>query len=203
MFGDQALALMVEARRSTQTDTLMKYNDELVRNVLREIRMLQADLSSTVASASSGSSLATPSQEVLCASTFYHISIRRNKRCLLAYHAHRLDRLKHLYWSSGAALPHILANSDIRSKMSPHEVDFLREYNVMMSDYRNDFLDVLDVAAGIIDPPRELRVTVNVLRECGAVQTEGASYDFKKGQRLQVLRSDVEHLITQGFLEVV
>lgn len=200
MFGDQALSLIVESRRSTQTDTLFKYNDEVVRNVQREIRMLHSDLSDTVASHSDA---LTPSQPILCASTFYHIGIRQNKRCLLAYHAHRLERLKDLYWSSGGALPHILMDSDIRSKMSPHEVDFLREYNSMISDYRNDFLDVLDVAAGISVPPKDLRVLVKVVRECGTIQTESGSIDFKTGQRYQVLRSNVEHLIVQGYLEIV
>ncbi|KAG8905730.1 DNA replication protein psf1 [Tulasnella sp. 403] len=201
MFGDQALALIVEAKRSTQTDTLYKYNDEVVRAVQREIRMLQTDLTTTVEAAQANA--LTPSQPILCASTFYHMAIRRNKRCLLAYHAHRLERLKELYWASGGALPHILTDAEVRSKLSPHEVDFLREYNNMISDYRNDFLDVLDVAAGITTPPKDLRVVVEVVRECGAIQTESGSIDFKKGQRYQVLRSNVEHLIVQGYLEVV
>jgi len=201
MFGDQALSLIADARRSTQTDTLQAYNVEVVRTVQREIRMLQTDLTQTVNAASPAT--LTPSQQILCASTFHHIAIRRNKRCLLAYHAHRLERLKDLYWSSGGALPHILTDPDIRSKLSPHEVDFLREYNGMISDYRNDFLDVLDVAAGISVPPKDLRVVVEVVRECGTIQTESGSIDFKKGQRYQVLRSNVEHLIVQGYLEVV
>lgn len=202
MFGDQALALLTEARRSTQTDTLFKYNDELVRNIQREVRMLQTDLTHTVGAAQA-QDLLTPSQPVFCASTFYHIGIRQNKRCLLAYHAHRLDRLKDLYWSSGGALPHILMDAEVRSKLSPHEVDFLREYHAMISEYRNDFLDVLDVAASVSTPPKELKVDVNVVRECGTVQTESGSINFKQGQRYKVLRSHVEHLIAQGYLEVV
>ncbi|KAG9047642.1 hypothetical protein FS837_001835 [Tulasnella sp. UAMH 9824] len=159
MFGDQALALIVESKRSSQTDTLYKYNDQLVRNVQLEIRTLQSDLQKTVGP---DINALTPSQQVLCASTMYHIAIRRNKRCLLAYHAHRLERLKHLYWSVGGALPHILTDPEIRSKLSPHEVDFLRSYNASVSDIRNEVLDVLDLAQGISVPPKDMRVNVVV-----------------------------------------
>jgi len=199
MFGDQALSLIVEARRSTATETLQKYNDEVVRSVQREVRTLHSDLAEMVASQAGP----TPSQNILCASTFYHIGIRRNKRCLLAYHAHRLESLKNLYWASGGALPHILNDPEIRSKLSPHEVDFLRGYNNMVMEYRSDFIDVLDVAAGIYDPPKELTVTVEVVRDCGTIHTENGSIDFQKGQRYKLRRSDVEHLIVQGYLEIV
>ena len=200
MFGDQALALIVEARRSSQTDTLSKYNDEVVRNVQREMRMIHADLAVAVASQEGAQ---TPAKPVLCASTIYHMAIRRNKRCLLAYHAHRLERLKALYWASGGALPHILNDTDIRAKLSPHEVDFLREYHSMMSDYRNDFLDVLDVAAGISVPPKDYKIRVMVVKECGMVHTESGTWNFQKGNRYDVPRASVEHLIVQGYLEVV
>ncbi|KAG8915172.1 DNA replication protein psf1 [Tulasnella sp. 408] len=200
MFGDQALALIVESKRSSQTDTLYKYNDQLVRNVQLEIRTLQSDLQKTVGP---DINALTPSQQVLCASTMYHIAIRRNKRCLLAYHAHRLERLKHLYWSVGGALPHILTDPEIRSKLSPHEVDFLRSYNASVSDIRNEVLDVLDLAQGISVPPKDMRVNVVVVRECGTVQTESGTFAFKLGQRYQAARSHVEHLIVQGYLEVV
>lgn len=199
MFGDQALALIVEAKRSTQTDTLPKYNDEVVRNVQREMRMIHSDLTAAVASQGA----LAPTGPVLCASTIYHMAIRRNKRCLLAYHAYRLERLKELYWSYGGALPYILNDSEIRAKLSPHEVDFLREYHSMISDYRNDFLDVLDVAAGISVPPKDYMIKVLVAKECGMVHTESGTLNFTKGNRYDVPRSSVEHLIVQGYLEVV
>ena len=39
--GDLATQLLLESRRSTQTDTLFKYNDALVRAVIREQRDLE------------------------------------------------------------------------------------------------------------------------------------------------------------------
>ncbi|KDQ16671.1 hypothetical protein BOTBODRAFT_43274 [Botryobasidium botryosum FD-172 SS1] len=200
MFGDQALILINDARRSTASDTLLKYNDETVRLVRRELRVLDSDIASTI-----GDNLAapTPPPGVMCASTFYHIAIRRNIRCLLAYHAHRIDRLKDQYWASGGALPHVFNDQDTRQKLSPYEVDFLRGYNSLIMEYRSDLIDTLDIAAGITHPPKDLHVLVQVVRDCGTIHTENGTIDFQKGQRFMVTRSDVEHLLVQGYLELV
>ncbi|KAG8912446.1 DNA replication protein psf1, partial [Tulasnella sp. 417] len=97
----------------------------------------------------------------------------------------------------------LLTDPEIRSKFSPHEVDFLQGYNSSVSDIRNEVLDVLDLAQGITVPPKDMRVNVVVVRECGTVQTESGTFAFKLGQRYQAARSHVEHLIVQGYLEVV
>jgi GINS complex subunit 1 len=173
-----------------------------------------------------------PDPALICNLTVQHLSTRRNKRCLLAYHAHRLDTLKHLFWSSSSgSLAHLLApsssfsssaptepsststvnlnapesNVDTRSKLSPHEVDFLRSYNDLILDYKSEYIDAFDFSAGVSVPPKELFVSVKVVRECGVVWTESmGAMDFgRKGQRFLVRRGDVERLIVQGYLEEV
>ncbi|KAH8985791.1 hypothetical protein EDB86DRAFT_2958034 [Lactarius hatsudake] len=170
-FGDLATQLVQESRRSTLTDTLLKYNDSLVRT--------------------SSSTAPSPRQADNAAFTgdapallLYQTAVLRNKRCLLAYHAHRLDRLKDMYWALGAALPALLADGDLRARLSPHEVDFLREYNASVMDFRGDFSAELDVAASVTHPPRDLHCA-------------------RRGQRFMVRRADIEHLIVQGYLEEV
>jgi GINS complex subunit 1 len=191
-FGDQATALMLESRRSIATDTLFKYNDSLVRSIIRE----QRDLEKLILQVPDEPS---PAPQVL----IYQVAIARNKRCLLAYHAHRLDFLKDLYWSAGCSIPHILSNADLRSRMSPHEVDWLKLYNESIILYRSEFSNELDITASVERPPKDLHVLVKVVRDCGVVQTEVGSIDFKKGHRFMVQRTDIEHLITQGYLEEV
>ncbi|KAI6157170.1 hypothetical protein BKA82DRAFT_13258 [Pisolithus tinctorius] len=171
-FGDLATQLL--------SDTLLKYNDNLVRSVIREQRDLENP-----------------------ALLIYRTAIVRNKRCLLAYHKHRMDRLRDMYWVAGGALPHILSNQGIRSKLSPHEVDFLRQYSASVMDYRAEFSNELDITASITHPPKDLHVLVRVVRDCGVIQTELGSIDFQKGQRFMVRRADIEHLIVQGYLEEV
>ncbi|KAH9829037.1 GINS complex Psf1 component [Rhodofomes roseus] len=233
-YGDLATQLLVESRRSTATDTLLKYNDVLVRSIVREQRQLEALLQAALA--------AHPDEvapnPLLPTILLYQTAINRNKRCLLAYHAHRIDRLKDLYWSVGGALPLLLsmpsaapahanadgqgnaaaAPADVRSKLSPHEVDFLRSYNTsiltlrteafssaasMSQDDAGALTEDVDLMAPVVKPPKDLHVLVRVVRDCGVVHTEQGAIDFRRGHRFLVRRADVEHLIVQGFLEEV
>lgn len=59
------------------------------------------------------------------------------------------------------------------------------------------------MGASVERPPKELFVTVRVVRDCGTIRTERGEIDFRKGQRFLVRRSDVEGLIVQGYLEEV
>lgn len=197
--GDLATQLVTESKRSTATDTLYKYNDHLVRTLIREQRQLEALVSSALdALPEDGDAAALAPSFVV-----HQAALLRNKRCLLAYHQHRMNMLKSLYWSKGAALPPLLTNPRIRANLAPHEVDFLREYNTMVVDFRADFTDELDITSGIVNPPKDLHVLVRVVRDCGVIQTETGTIDFQKGQRFMVRRSDVEHLLVQGYLEEV
>ena len=197
--GDLATQLVTESKRSTATDTLYKYNDHLVRTLIREQRQLEALVSSALdALPGDGDAAALAPSFVV-----HQAALLRNKRCLLAYHQHRMNMLKSLYWSKGAALPPLLTNPRIRANLAPHEVDFLREYNTMVVDFRADFTDELDITSGIVNPPKDLHVLVRVVRDCGVIQTETGAIDFQKGQRFMVRRSDVEHLLVQGYLEEV
>ena len=153
---------------------------------------------------------------------------------MLAYHHHRIEFLKDLYWSVGGALPLLLslapapaaadpsagahggavsaAPQDIRSKLSPHEVDFLRSYAASLLTLRTEafssasgagagLTEDVDLLAPISHPPKDLQVHVRVVRDCGIVHTELGAIDFKRGHRFLVRRSDIEHLIVQGYLE--
>jgi GINS complex subunit 1 len=193
-YGELATQLIIESRRSTQTDTLLKYNDSMVRSIIRE----QRDLEKAIATLDLRDGRPPPPPLLII-----QTAINRNKRCLLAYHSHRVDRLRDMYWAVGGALPHILSNQDIRSKLSPHEVDYLRQYNSSVMEFRSEFSHELDITASITNPPKDLHVLVRVIRDCGVIQTELGSIDFQKGQRFMVRRADIEHLIVQGYLEEV
>jgi GINS complex subunit 1 len=205
-YGDLATQLVTESKRSTGTDTLLKYNDPLVRAIIREQRqleqLLQVALVAQEPQDDSQLTLADAPTELTVPLLVYQTAINRNKRCLLAYHSHRLDRLRAMYWAVGGALPHLLSSEDTRSKLSPHEVDFLRSYNASILDFRTDYPE-LDIMASVDKPPKDLHVLVRVVRDCGTIQTELGAIDFRKGQRFMVRRADVEHLIVQGYLEEV
>lgn len=232
MHGDSALKLVQESRRSISSQTFLKYNDPLTRHVALETRQLGDSIAATTSTLTSSQGDALRRDRgLICDLTVRHLSARRNKRCLMAYHMQRVEMLKEMYWDVGAALAHLLSSpintletgggssssdaangsgsdktvEDLRSRLSPQEVDFLRAYNDLVLDYKSDFLDLFDLTSSIAQPPPpagELFVDVVVVRECGAVYTEtGGLVEFRKGQRYMVRRSDVERLIVQGFLQ--
>ncbi|KZV64259.1 GINS complex Psf1 component [Peniophora sp. CONT] len=194
-FGDLATQLVTEVKR--QGDNLGKYNDNLVRSVIREQRQLDGLLTAALEAAGPNFDGSAPH------ALLYQTAIARNKRCLLAYHTFRIDKLKDAYWAAGAALPHILSDASLRARLAPSEVDWLREYNASVVSLRGEYSAELDVAAGVSAPPKDLHVLVRVLRDCGEIQTEAGTIDFKKGQRFMVRRADVEHLVVQGYLQEV
>lgn len=100
-------------------------------------------------------------------------------------------------------------STDLRSRLSPQEVDFLRSYSSLILDLKTPFLDIpLDLASGINNPPPpagELFIDVKVVRELGEggmVWMEDAKgmVEFRLGGRYMCRRSDVERLIVQGYL---
>ncbi|KAI4294613.1 hypothetical protein EV122DRAFT_263983 [Schizophyllum commune] len=192
-FGDLGTQLVMESRRSTQTDTLLKYNDSLVRSIIRELRELEKAAISIAENEPMTAEGPPP------ALIIYQTAINRNKRCLLAYHMHRTDRLRDMYWAAGGALPHILSNADTRGKLSPHEVDYLKQYNASVMEFRGTFSGELDITSGIEHPPKDLHAVVRVVRDCGTITTELGNIDFRQGQRFTVRRADIEHLIVQGY----
>lgn len=197
---DLAQQLITECKRSGATQTLYKYNDGVVRQSCREVRALDSVLADTLSSLSHLDANQIP-QTQLCALTMTQAMMERSKRCLLAYHKHRLMLLKDLYWAGGGALPQLLSDAQIRGQLSPHEVDFMREYSKLAMDWREDILDVVDLAMGVALPPKDVNVHVVVRKDCGVVHTELGEIDFRKGQRYLVRRGDIEHLILQGYLK--
>lgn len=113
--------------------------------------------------------------------------MRRNKRCLLAYHKTRTDKLEELVWSgadvvdlsvqqlrdggggnaSGAALR---SGDGGTSSLSPQEEDYVRQYGDLLAAYKGQWTDI-DLT-GSLEPPKDLFIDVRVLKDAGEIQTE-------------------------------
>lgn len=212
MHGDLALQLVAAAHRSTLASApqlpIPKYALQLILSICLETRQLGVTIAA--ATEQHGVSL-SQDRGLVCALTVQHLAARRNKRCMLAYLANRIGGIKERWWDAGGALSFVLSQEtgdpdapDLRSALSPQELDFLRSYNSMVLDYKSDFLDVLDIAASIDKPPGELMADVRVIKDAGEVILEGGErVEFRKGERFRLERAQVERLITQGYLEEV
>lgn len=214
MYGDLALQLVTASHRSTLATTpqlpLPKYSLPLILSICLETRQLGQSISAVAEQ--HGQLSLSQDRSLVCNLTVQHLAARRNKRCLLAYLSTRVGGIKERWWDAGGGLAYLLGTQttgdaeapDLRSALSPQELDFLRGYNNLMLDYKSDFLDVLDLSAGIEKPPGEFMVDVRVLKDAGEVILEGGErIDFRKGERFRLARSQVERLIVQGFLEEV
>ncbi|KAI9011091.1 DNA replication complex GINS protein PSF1 [Gaertneriomyces semiglobifer] len=198
MYGDDALKLVREAKRTADAPCIPPYRDDLVRSALLEIQHLYGSLTDIVDQRPT----VPPEQRrgLTVAATMHNLGLRRSKRCLLAYTRHRVDRIIDTLWdlgggsgSSGAALP-----ADARRNLSPAESEFVSGYTALVSEYRGHYLDV-DVGAALV-PPRDLFVEVRVLKDCGEVQTENGAVRLVKNSQHYLRRTDVEPFITAGYL---
>lgn len=211
-------------------------SEELVRLVLLETRQLQAHIAAVLAADPRGAVLgaeAADSDPALAAQLVtHHLAAQRNKRCLLAYHHSRLGHLRAKLWQKGGSLALVFDDAieegrpegasggardgavergTLRSRMSADEVTWLKRYAQLVTAYKSDFLDVVDVAAPLqrsadkadVGPIKELMVSVMALRDARDVQTERGSINLRKGERMRVQRSEVEPLIVRGWLGVL
>ncbi|KAF9316016.1 DNA replication complex GINS protein PSF1 [Podila horticola] len=124
----------------------------------------------------------------------HFIPLQRNKRVLMAYHRQRLDKIKEIAWA------YATLSEDTRRKLSPDEITFYNEYERHKNKYTTEFGDV-DLGLDVLFPPKEIFITVRVVKDCGDIVTDsGATLSLKKNSEHFVKRSDVERLITQGYL---
>ena len=199
-YGQRGKELLLDLKRS---DWLPSYSDEGVRATLQEISLHFDELSDHVAAANAaaaggggkgGAANAAPPHETRPAIVLHNAAIGRNKRCLLAYHAYRADKLRALRWETSAVLP-----PHVRALLSEAEVDFFAEYDRIVS--RHCTAIDLDLNSDLMPPEEEL-VQVRVVRAgLGRIATEhGGSVELDLGTTHYLPRGDVEHLVRQGAL---
>ena len=128
-----------------------------------------------------------PSQDPATACTLLvdHLCMRRNKRCLLAYHRTRTDKLEEMVWNGsdvldisaqqqqngGSVRAGELGNAEGNSSsLSPEEEEYFRQYGDLLAAYKGQWTDI-DLT-GSLEPPRDLFIDVRVLKDAGEIQTE-------------------------------
>ncbi|KAF9351433.1 DNA replication protein psf1 [Mortierella sp. NVP85] len=127
----------------------------------------------------------------------YMTPLQRNKRILMAYHHQRLEKIKEFAWVFNA-IP-----EGSRRLLSPDEIIFFNEYEKQCRNKYSNLSEFgeIDLGLGMISPPKEVFITVRVLKDCGDIVTEsGATLSLKKNSEHFVKRGDVERLINQGYL---
>ncbi|KAK0624685.1 hypothetical protein B0T17DRAFT_590551 [Bombardia bombarda] len=191
MYGDLGNKLVQHAKRTQNLTHLPPYQAELVRSVAREVRDLDKDVASML-EPFQGSFDPSAHQAMACTLLVNHLSMRRNKRCLLAYHRTRTDKLEELVWSGYDVL-------DLSAQQTAGEEDYVRQYGDLLAAYKGQWTDI-DLT-GSLEPPRDLFIDVRVLKDAGEIQTEYGAINLTKNSQFYVRQGDVERLIAQGYLQ--
>jgi GINS complex subunit 1 len=209
MYGDISLKLALLSKRTLSLPSLPPYATELVRLSISEILQLHRQITAILAPYNS--TPFAPSDDPAAAVTLLvdHLCMRRNKRCLLAYHRVRTERLEGLCWEgreddvlsgeqrvndSNAAA----SDEAGSSALSPEEEEYTRQYSDLLSSLKGHWTDI-DLA-GSLEPPRELFVDVRVVRDAGEIQTEYGAIRLAKNSQFWVRETDVGRLIEKGWL---
>lgn len=176
MYGDTATKLIQDSRRTQNLDTLPPYQDELVTSITREILDLSKD-AEELGQAYQEAQLELSQQQdipeselqenrqMLCALLVMHLSMSRNKRCLMAYEKLRADTLARMVWNETEFI-----DASSTYNLSPVEQEYLKQYSELVVDYKGIWTDV-DLT-GSLEPPRDLFIDVRVLKDAGEIQTE-------------------------------
>ncbi|KAF4556951.1 DNA replication complex GINS protein PSF1-like protein [Elsinoe fawcettii] len=197
--------LVQQAKREQSLPTLLPYETETVRLLTREVRDLNKDVTAILAPFSGSFN---PSQDpaTACLLLVNHLSMRRKKRCLLAYHRVRTAKLERLCWE-GANLSATSSSTSSGAgddggqgtNLSPEEEEYVRAYGDLLAGYKGQWTDV-DLT-GSMEPPRDLFIDVRVLKDAGEIQTEYGAINLTKNSQFYVRQGDVERLIQQGYLQ--
>lgn len=173
------------AKRILALPHLPPYQTETVRAVTREVRDLDKDVAN-ILQPFSGSFNPSAEPATACSLLVNHLCMRRNKRCLLAYHRTRTDKLEEMVWSGSDVLDQAImaqhnpsqgqSAADLgngegnTSSLSPEEEEYVRQYGDLLAAYKGQWTDV-DLT-GSLEPPKDLFIDVRVLKDAGEIQTE-------------------------------
>ena len=101
--------------------------------------------------------------------------------------------MRELRWEVGVVLP-----QELRSVLSPREVQYFNEYNDLLQDYSNNF----DLTA-FLEPPKQLFLEVVALEDGGDVFTDEGVVTILRGNRYHLRTTEAEALARDGIVEIV
>ncbi|GAA5985062.1 hypothetical protein JCM10908_002506 [Rhodotorula pacifica] len=128
LLGDAVQQLVVESHRSQQTRSLLPYNTQQVRTVIRESHSLSQSITATAAPFV-GTQGAQPTQGVSAELTISALALSRNKRGLYVYHQQRIDVLKDKFWEHGGVLSAAFGSeTETRRNMTTTDEVFAKGY---------------------------------------------------------------------------
>lgn len=197
-YGHYGRDLLLELKRSDK-ESISAYNDATVTACLEDLTLHVQEMQDLVAAAAMNDNNKL-SQESRPSLLLQEAAIRRNKRCLLAYHWVRLQRLQQQQQDEEEEDDHTETTQHL---MAPAEQDFMRDYRKLHCKYVQG-LPVDDLKARF--PPLNVdRVLVRVQGRIHdddgpIVLASGQAVNFIPGATQFLLWTDVEDWVREGKL---
>jgi len=201
LHGKKSAQLLRDLQRSRW---LPQYNDKAIKEVIEEIN---DDFKEFMGLTQSLRGYLAEAQEVpqdVAGGLMLHNDLmERNKRNLLIYLRHRLEKIEELRWEVGHMIP-----EDKPAMLHDNEKTYMHKYNDILDKYMKHYVPeckaTLDLTADT-EAPEEMHVQIRVLDESvGEIQTpDSGVVRLKRGRQMFLKRTDIEHLIRAGKVEHV
>ncbi|XP_078154402.1 partner of SLD five 1 [Carex rostrata] len=192
MYARRAAQLLQELS-TCEEGQLPPYNSDKFDQVIRECEEHSKQFQSLIREKNEKNSDIEAKNEDHYGSFIHHLSLIRNKRCLMAYVYKRAEVIQTYRWKVGRVLP-----NEIHDKLNFAEQDYFKNHCAVIDSYTKD-LD-LDLTVDII-PPKDPYIRVRVVSEIGEVSLGDHSVSLSKDSLHSLRRTDAEPFISQGLME--
>ncbi|KAG9439586.1 hypothetical protein H6P81_019751 [Aristolochia fimbriata] len=193
MYGRNAGKLLREVACS-ESGHLTSFNNILFDKVIQDCSEHHLQLQSLMRKIQDqGLDIQTTRNSDHFGAVIHHLSLIRNKRCLMAYMNHRLEIIRSLRWKVGRELP-----EEIQQKLTQSERDYFKNHSLALESYMSE-LD-LELTVDMV-PPKDPYIQVRVLEDIGDVLLSSAQTTLLRHSVHSLRRSDAEPYISQGLME--
>ncbi|KAF4372384.1 hypothetical protein F8388_027057 [Cannabis sativa] len=195
MYGRKACQLVREFSTG-EKGQLTPFNSDLFDQVIAECSQHYLELQALIRKMQEKElDVQTTKNEDHYGSLIHHLSLVRNKRCLMSYLYNRAEIMRNLIWKVGPVLP-----QEIQEKLSHYEEEYVKKHYASLKSYESN-ID-LELAVDMI-PPKDPYIKVRVLDDIGEgiVLSDDKIANFTRHSMHFLKRTDVEQFISRGLME--
>ncbi|KAK9123825.1 hypothetical protein Sjap_013427 [Stephania japonica] len=193
MYGRRASQLLKELSTS-EPGQLTSFNTDLFDQALKECNAHHLELQSLMRKIQEEElDVQTTRNAEHFGAVIHHLSLIRNKRCLMAYMYNRAVIIQSLRWKLGPVLP-----QEIQEKLNFSEEEYFKNYSAALESYASEL--ELDLTVDMV-PPKDPYIKVRVLDDIGDVLLSDQSPNLACHSIHFLKRTDAEQFISQGLME--
>ncbi|KAJ0074773.1 probable DNA replication complex GINS protein PSF1 [Pistacia vera] len=197
MHGRLACRLVKEITTG-EKGQLQPFNDELLNEVTKECSENFLVLQSLIRKMQDeGLDFQTTRNADHYGALINHLSLIRNKRCLMAYVYNRAEIIQNLVWKVGLRLFEL--PEEIQEKLSHSEKEYFKRHSAALELYMSK-MD-LDLNVDMV-PPKDPYIKVRVLDDVGeGIVVSDKAANFARHSMHFLKRTDAEPYISRGLME--